>query len=445
MKILFLRPSMGGGRAGDAMEPLVFAILRRLTPPEVETILVDERVEAIDDLAPVDLVAMTVETHTALRAYQLAAGFRRRGIPVVMGGHHPTLLPEEALLHADAVVIGDAEGVWPELVADCRSARLRRLYRSAGAAATVPAEPDRSIFAGKSYLRIGLVQHGRGCPYTCDFCSVSAFYGGRLGHRPAAQVAAEIAQIGRRNLFLVDDNLLADPSRTEEFLRALIPLRVRWTCQVSLDVAADERMLDLLAKSGCAVALIGFESLDRRNLEQMGKGANLAGCGDYAAAVERFRQRGIMVYGTFLFGYDHDTPAAIEAALEFAIRNRLCLANFNPLTPFPGTPLFERLRREGRLLHDRWWLRPDYRYGQALFHPRGMTAGELEAGCFRARREFHRFTSILRRGVDRRANSRNPAALALFLAANLVSRREILRKQGSPLGGPLLQPLEGMP
>jgi radical SAM superfamily enzyme YgiQ (UPF0313 family) len=426
------------------MEPLAFAILRRLTPMEVATLLVDERVEAVDPLAAVDLVAMTVETHTALRAYQLAAGFRRRGIPVVMGGHHPTLLPEEALQHADAVVVGDAEGVWPELVADFRAARLRRLYRSAGGAAAVPVAPDRSIFAGKPYLRIALAQHGRGCPYACDFCSVSAFYGGRLMHRPAGQLAAEIAQLGQRNLFLVDDNLLADPCRTEELLRALVPLRLRWSCQVSLDVAADGRMLDLLAQSGCSVALIGFESLDRRNLEQMGKGVNLAG-GDYAEAVERFRQRGIMVYGTFLFGYDHDTPAAIEAALEFAIRNRLCLANFNPLTPFPGTPLFARLRREGRLLHDRWWLRPDYRYGQALFRPQGMTAGELEAGCFRARREFHRFASILRRGADRRANGRSPAALSLFLAANLVSRREILRKQGSPLSTPLLQPLAGTP
>lgn len=435
---------MGGRRAADAMEPLAFAILRRLTPMDVETLLVDERVEAVDPLAAVDLVAMTVETHTALRAYQLAAGFRRRGIPVVMGGHHPTLLPEEALQHADAVVVGDAEGVWPELVADFRSAGLRRLYRSAGGAAAVSVAPDRSIFAGKPYLRIGLVQHGRGCPYACDFCSVSAFYGGQLKHRPARQVAAEIAQLGKRNLFLVDDNLLADPCRTEELLRALVPLRVRWTCQVSLEVAADEGMLDLLAKSGCTVALIGLESLDRRNLEQMGKGVNLAG-GDYAAAVERFRQRGIMVYGTFLFGYDHDTPAAIEAALEFAIRNRLCLANFNPLTPFPGTPLFARLQREGRLLHDRWWLDPDYRYGQALFRPRGMTAEALEAGCFRARREFHRFASILRRGADRRANGRNPAALALFLSANLVSRREILRKQGSPLAGALLQPLAETP
>jgi radical SAM superfamily enzyme YgiQ (UPF0313 family) len=426
------------------MEPLVFAILRRLTPMDVETLLVDERVEAVDPLVAVDLIAMTVETHTALRAYQLAADFHRRGIPVVMGGHHPTLLPEEALRHADAVVVGDAEGVWPELLADFRAGRLRRLYRSAGGAGAVSVAPDRSIFAGKPYLRIGLVQHGRGCPYACDFCSVSAFYGGRLKHRPAGQVAAEIAQLGQRNLFLVDDNLLADPCRTEELLRALVPLRVRWTCQVSLEVAADEGVLDLLAKSGCTVALIGFESLDRRNLEQMGKGVNIAG-GDYAAAVERFRQRGIMVYGTFLFGYDHDTPAAIEAALEFAIRNRLCLANFNPLTPFPGTPLFERLQGEGRLLHDRWWLDPDYRYGQALFRPRGMTAEALEAGCFRARREFHRVASILRRGADRRANGRNPAALALFLAANLVSRREILRKQGSPLAGALLQPLAGTP
>ncbi len=434
---------MGGRRAGDAMEPLVFGILRRLTPPEVETLLVDERVEKIDGPTSVDLVAMTVETHTALRAYQLAAGYRRLGIPVVMGGHHPTLQPEEALGHADAIVIGDAEGVWPLLLRDAQAGRLRRLYRAEAGEGALPADPDRSIFAGKPYLRLPLVQHGRGCPYGCDFCSVSAFYGGGgLCHRPAGQVAAEIARLDRRNLFFVDDNFMADRGRTEELLEALVPLRVRWTCQVSLDLAADDRMLDLMAKSGCSVALIGFESLDRRNLEQMGKGVNLAG-GDYAAAVEQFRRRGIMVYGTFLFGYDHDTPAAMEAAMEFAIRNRLCLANFNPLTPFPGTPLHARLQREGRLIHERWWLDPAYRYGQALFHPRGMTATELEEGCFRARREFYRFSSILRRGADGRANGRNLSSLGLFTVGNLVSRREILLKQGSSLGGGVLPPAEG--
>jgi radical SAM superfamily enzyme YgiQ (UPF0313 family) len=188
-----------------------------------------------------------------------------------------------------------------------------------------------------------------------------------------------------------------------------------------------------MAKSGCVTALIGFESLDPDNLRQMRKGWNLK-FGGYESAIKQFQDAGIMIYGTFVFGYDQDTPDAFEDAVEFAIRHKLWLANFNPLTPTPGAPLFTRLVRENRLIHDKWWLDPNYRYGEATYHPKGMTADELTSGCFRSRRAFNTTGSIVRRLFDLRTNLRSPYRAWIYLLSNLISRREIHSKQGMPLG-----------
>lgn len=433
MKITFIRPNISPMPASDAMEPLVFALLAGLTPPEVELAFYDDRLESIPYAEPTGLVALTVETYTARRAYQIAARFRQQGVPVVLGGYHPTLLPEEALQHADAVVCGDGEELWPQVVADAQRGRLQRVYRARRPPALTGLTLDRRIFAGKRYAPIGLVQYGRGCRYACDFCSVHAFYGNDLRQRPVREVVAEIEAHYRQLIFLVDDNLFTSPAKTEELLRALIPLRIRWVCQTSIDLAANPRLLDLMARSGCLAVLIGFESLDQRNLAQMKKGWNLKQS-DYGTAVQRFRERGIMIYGTFIFGYDYDTVDSFDRCLEFALGANFCLANFNPLTPTPGTGLYDRLRRAGRLLYDCWWLDPAYRYGQATFRPRGMTADELTAGCFRARRQFNTYGSILKRAFDFQANCRDRHHLYAFLAGNFITRREIYRKQGVTLG-----------
>lgn len=433
MKITFVRPNMTGARSSDAMEPLVFGILAARTPPDVETVLYDERLEPIPFDEPTDLVALTVETYTARHAYQVATRFRRRGVPVVVGGYHPTFLPDEALHYADAVVVGDAEGLWEGVVEDTRRGRLRRLYRAAGQPALDGPSPDRRLYGGKRYAPISLVQYGRGCRYACDFCSIHAFYGTNLRQRPVRDVVAEIEALNARHVFLVDDNIFIDVPRAEELFRALVPLRVRWSCQVSIDVAANGPLLKLMERSGCLTAVVGFESLDERNLTQMRKRWNLRH-GDYATSVRRLQDHGVMIYGTFVFGYDHDTPAVFDRSLEFALDSKFYLANFNPLTPMPGAALYDRLRAEGRLIHPRWWLAPDYRYGQATFRPRGMTPDQLTAGCYRARSEFNRYSSIARRAFEFRTNFRDPYRLGVFLASNLISRREIHRKQGLPLG-----------
>lgn len=433
MRITFIQPSIGGLRSSGAMQPLVFAILLSLTPPDVEVAFFDERLETISYDQPTDLVALTVETYTARRAYQIATRFRQRGIPVVMDGYHPTFMPEEALQHADSVVLGDAEGVWGQVVRDAQQGGLQRIYRQQGQPPLQGLKFDRSIFRGKRYTPLVPVQYGRGCRFACDFCSIHAFYGARLRQRPVHEVVAEIEELERKYILLVDDNIFTDVSKAEQLFRALVPLKIHWVCQVSVDIAENTRLLDLMAKSGCITATIGFESLNADNLKQMEKKWNLRH-GDYTTAIRKFQDRGIMVYGTFVFGYDCDTVDSFDVTVEFALRAKFCLANFNPLTPTPGARLYDRLRTEGRLIHDRWWLDPNYRYGQATFHPRGMTADELTEGCFRARREFNKYSSIFKRAFAPRANCRSFHHLAAFLVSNLISRKEILSKQGLGLG-----------
>jgi radical SAM superfamily enzyme YgiQ (UPF0313 family) len=433
MKITFVRPNLYEGRSSDAMHPLCFAILRSLTPPDVTTAFYDERLEPIPLDQPTDLVAMTVETYTAGRAYQIATAYRRRGVPVVMGGYHPTFLPEETLQFADAVVVGDAEGVWPQVVEDAQRGQLQPLYHQDEFPALGGVMPDRSIFRGKRYAPVTLVQYGRGCKYNCNFCSIRAFYGTVLRQRPVAEVIEEIKRCRSRVIFLVDDNIFVDIPRAVELFEALIPLRIAWSCQVSIDIAHEPKLVRLMARSGCISALVGFESLNQDNLIQMRKVWNLK-YHDYQTSIQVFRDAGIMIYGTFVFGYDHDTATSFDEAVSFAIRNKFYLANFNPLTPTPGADLYRQLQHEKRLIYERWWLDPNFRYGHATFYPRGMTAAELTAGCLRARLRFNTWASLWRRALAPRTNLRSPFRLGVYLLSNLISKREILSKQGRQLG-----------
>jgi radical SAM superfamily enzyme YgiQ (UPF0313 family) len=434
MKITFIRPSMTPGIAGDALEPLVFGILAGLTPANVELKLYDERIEAIDFDEPADLVALSFDTFSARRAYQVAAQYHRRGTPVVVGGFHPTLCADEALRYADAVVVGDAEDTWPQVVEDARQGNLQRVYRSEFPPLTeLPV--DRSIFAGKRYGRLRLVQFGRGCCHSCEFCSIRAFYGNRIRYRPVDEVIGEIETLNSRGIIFTDDNLFADKAAAVELLQRLGPLKVRWSCQAGLETAADESLLRLMAKSGCLTVIVGLESLNDHNLAQLHKTPQQTS-GQYEEYLRRFHSHGIMVYGAFVFGCDEDTVDDFRRSLDFVTRRKLFLTNFNPLIPTPGTPLYQRLHAEGRLIRDPWWLNPDYRYGDAAFHPRGMTADELTAGCYWARTRFNRIGNIVRRSLNFKANTRSLYNTGAYFAVNYINRREIRRKQGLPLGHP---------
>lgn len=432
MKIALIRPNMGDYRSGDAMPPLAMGILAARSVGH-EVSFFDDRVEAIPETLDADLIAFSVETFTARRAYQLADHFRAQGRRVVMGGYHPTFLSEEALAHADAVVVGDAEGAWENLLADAAAGKLQPLYRSDNRAPLAGCHIERRIFAGKAYAPVQLVQYGRGCRFVCDFCSIHGFYGAHVRVRPAEELHAELAAMSRRRLlFFVDDNLFSSAAQLDALLAVIGPLKLRWSCQISIDVARDPGLLDRLAEAGCRFVLIGFESLEAANLQQMKKGWNQV-AGSYHQVARALHQRGIGIYGTFVFGYDHDTPESIRRCLDFALEAGLEVANFNPLTPTPGSPLYDRLQAEGRLLSPAWWLDEGYRYGAPIFRPAGMSAEALAEGCFAARRDFYAWSSIARRML---ANDQ-PFSLfgvAMSLTANLISRREIYRKQGRRLG-----------
>jgi radical SAM superfamily enzyme YgiQ (UPF0313 family) len=429
MRLTLVYPSIGGRVRAVQMQPLTMAALAGLTPDDVTISFYDDRLESVPYDVPTDLVGISVQTFTAKRAYEIAAEYRRRNVPVVLGGFHVTAVPDEAAQHADAVVIGQAEDTWPRLVEDARAGRLQPVYREEHRPSLQSLRYRRDVFKGKRYLPMNLVEFGRGCPYSCNFCSVSEFFGHRKDCRPVGDLVEEIRTLPRHIIEFVDDNLIGDISRAKELLRALIPLRVRWVAQAGIEFAFDDELLELAAASGCAGLLIGFESLNEDSLRQMGKSARCR-ADAFAGAIEKIHARGIRICASFLFGYDHDTADAFPATLAFASRQRFMLALFNHLTPFPGTPLYDEMRSQQRLEYDPWWLTPGFRWGDVVFQPKRFSAGDLADGCRLNRRGFYQTGNILRR-VALPANRRH---LVESLALNFLVRRDVREKQGFPLG-----------
>lgn len=418
------------------MESLPAAVLAGLTPKDVNISFHDDRMESIPFDAPTDLVAIPVETYTARRAYQIASEYRQRRVPVVMGGFHATLAPDEVGRFAESVVIGEAEGVWSRLIDDARSGRLESVYRAAERPPLADVVYDRSIFRGRRYLPLGLIETGRGCRFPCEFCAVQTFFNRTARHRPIDTIVEELHGLRRERklFFFVDDNFAASMKYARELVEALTPLRVRWVTQMSINAAHDESFLAALAKSGCQGVLIGFESLEPEVLRSMKKSFNTMK-GGFSVALANLRRHGIRVYGTFVFGYDGDRPQASEEAVQFAIDHRFYLAAFNHLTPFPGTALYKRLELEGRLTYERWWLDERYRYNDLPFEPTGMSAVDVREACIAARRVFFGWRSMAARAFDA-VNRRDSFMFRNFFLINGMHRAEISTRDRFPLGDP---------
>ena len=449
MKLTLIHPAIGR-RAGQKyirtwqMEPLPPALIAALTPSDVEVRFYDDRMEQIPFDEPTDLVAISVETYTAKRAYQIASEFRRRAVPVVMGGFHATLCPDEVALYAESVVVGEAETLWPEVVDDYRHGTPQKFYRQSGRPDLKGSRPDRRIFRGKQYLPVGLVEAGRGCHFRCEFCAVQKVFGATQTRRPMDDILDEVATLKNRKglIFFVDDNITSNLAEAKAFFRALIPLRVRWVSQASINAAHDEEFLELLERSGCQGILIGFESLNAANLAAMNKRFNLMG-GGYAKALENLRRFRIRLYATFIFGYDSDTASCFDDTVAFAMRHNFYITAFNHLTPFPGTELYKRLEAEGRLLFPAWWLDDRYSYNMVPFRPAKMAPEDVERGCVDARRRFYSWSSILRRSVDS-VNRSNLFMFRNYFLINALHRADVDGRNHYPLGaegwqGPLLR------
>ena len=415
------------------MEPIPAAMLAALAPPDVEKRFYDDRLESIPFDEPADLVAISVETYTARRAYQIASEYRSRGVPVVMGGFHTTLCPDEVQQYAESIVIGEAEELFGQVVDDYRHGRVQKVYESEKRPALQVA-PDRSIFTGKRYLPIHLVEFARGCRFRCDFCAIQSFFSATHSHRPVDHVVEEIHRVREpgKMFFFIDDNMMSGHEEAKELMRALIPHKIRWVSQTAIDAAHDDETLALMKRSGCQGVLIGLESLNADSLRQMNKGFNTMR-GGMTEALAKMRRHKLPVYGTFVFGYDHDTPQSIQSTVEYARRNGMFLAGFNHIVPFPGTPLYRRLQEEGRLLYDPWWLDERYRYNMIPFQPKGLSPEDLERLCLEARREFYGWWSIFGRS---RAHThlRNPNILWNFFIINAMHQWDVEGRSGLPLG-----------
>ncbi len=379
---------------------LAIPTLAALTPDEHEVRVFDENVEDIDYDWPADLVGISVMTMFAPRAYEICAEYRARSVRTILGGIHPSMLPEEALSYADSVVVGEAEEIWPVVLQDARAGRLKRTYHADRLAdlECSPA-PDRTALARGRYFTDS-VQTTKGCPFCCEFCSVHAFDGQRIRHKRIAQVVQEIRDIQaspcrykrKKAIFFADDNLIADLPFASELVDALEPLQINWMCQASVNVAQDEDLLRRMRRSGCGAIFVGFESISPENLGQMHKAVNRKH--DYTQVIDAIQSHGMLVQGSFILGYDSDTSESFDELIDFVARHHLFAPVFNILTPFPGTKLFARLKAAGRILHEDW-SRYDTRH--AVFAPARMSPDELVDGYRRVVQQVYSFESIIER------------------------------------------------
>ncbi len=394
--------------------PLGLLVVGALTPEHHEVTLCDENVERLQYNDQPDLVAISVKVDTFCRACEIAAHYRARGIPVVMGGIHATACPDDCRRFADAVVIGEAEGLWPQVLDDAEHQRLRPLYRHEQPAGLEHTPVPRwSLLRGKDYLFTNTLCAGRGCPWRCDFCyNSSPNINARHRMKSVPQVLEEIRALGVPHVMFIDDNFIGNPARAAALMQALRPLRLTWHAAVSADVGRREDLLDLMAESGCRSLFIGFESINPDSLRACHKSQNRAE--DYERTIAAIHRRGLMVNASLVFGFDTDGPGVFAATRDWLIQNRIATMTAHLLTPYPGTRLHAQLEAEGRII-DRD-LR-HYNTATAVFQPRRMTAPELEQGLIRTYREFYSWPNILRRWPVA------PGQVTAYLEFNLIYRK----------------------
>lgn len=403
------------GKAGFVR--LNLPTLAALTPKDWEVEILDARVTPVDYNARVDLVGITGFTAEMPSAYEIADNFRKNGVKVVMGGVHVSAMSDEALQHADAVVIGEAELVWNKLLEDFKNGGLNQKYKADNLCDMKNMViPRRDLLNRKMYSGFNTLQATRGCPFNCDYCAVTAFFGHEFRVRPIDEVIEEIKSFDTKEFFFMDDNIVGRPKYAKELFQRLIPLKITWGSQASITMAKDPELLNLYARSGGKYAFIGLESLSQKNLESMHKGWNSAK--DYKEAIKKIQDAGINVVGSFVFGLDEDEPSVFKNTFDFIMKTKMDAAQFHILTPLPGTVTYSVLEKEGRII-DRDWAK--YHTGEVVFQPKGMTIEELQNGYYWIFRNTYTIKNILKR------NLRSPKGIVYRIAANLSYRKKALK------------------
>jgi radical SAM superfamily enzyme YgiQ (UPF0313 family) len=368
---------------------LSISTLASLTPKHYDISVIDENLKKINlcyyDTIKADLVGITVHTPNAERAYSIAKILRKRGISVVLGGIHPSSLPEEALQYCDAVLVGEAENLWIQLLDDFSAGKLKRIYKSSKKPSLVNSKTPRfDLFPNRSLIAINPIQMTRGCPFKCEFCSVSAFYGNTCRYKPVYNLIKEIKNRKSRYVFFVDDNIVSSRRYSFELFSELKSMGIKWFSQVPISFAKDEELLHLAKKSGCSGVMIGFDSVIPESLKSVSKTQN--NVDGYLSCVRRIRNAGIPVAGSFIFGFDEDDTTVFERTIEFTKMMEIDVAYFFILTPYPGTKLYRQLTEEGRIIDNDW---AKYDCNHVVFLPKKMKPYELIQGFEWAWNEFY--------------------------------------------------------
>ena len=403
--------------------PIMFStsglqLLAALTPKSHTIKVVDETIgEKVDFDYPADLVGITAMTTQSPRAYGIADEFRRRGKKVVMGGFHPSVRPEEALTHCDAVCVGEGELVWNRMLTDAENNTLQGVYQADRLVdfTEVP-WPDRSVVRDKRGMLKNFIQTSRGCPYHCSFCTVIKFFGETYRLRPIEDIVNEIAYLKKSGqlkfnfVFFSDDNICGSPEYAKKLFTALIPLKIRWGSQCSISIARDEELLRLASQSGCQALAIGLESVSENSLiaanKKMGKAE------DYKNAIALIHKHKIAIFGLFIFGFDTDSHSVFKDTIAFIRQNHLEYAMFSILTPLPGTSFYTEFKRDGRLLHEDW---AKYDFQHTVFKPKHMSEDTLQLGRYDSAKRIHTIPSILQRILGAKTNLAFPLLFNLSL------------------------------
>lgn len=398
MNILLIQPWHGADRSYRSKlsclisyAPLTLATLSALIPKEIEC-NVDVCDEIVSNLKynkkHYDIVAITMQTSVAPRAYELAKEFKQKGTYVVMGGYHPTYMPDEALEHADTVIIGAAEYAWPQFLKDFVNNKPEKIYDMQKVKGEDIVEPDRSVIPKRKYLKYPAVIANRGCPNNCDFCVISEMWR-KCGARPIENVIAEIKKLKSKMIVFFDPNFFAIRDYSIKLMKELSKLHIKWAGSATINVAYDKELLEYARNSGCAGLLVGLESLNKDTLINSKKGFNDPN--KYKEAISILQSYGISVNGCFVLGLDGDTEEQLLSIPEQIKYLNLNLARFSVLTPVPNSPLFNRLEKEGRLITKDW---TKYTQHQAVFTPRNMTAKRLEEIYRQVWKETYSFKNI---------------------------------------------------
>jgi radical SAM superfamily enzyme YgiQ (UPF0313 family) len=389
----------GLGERTYRMLALTLPYLAALVPPDIEIHLTDELVRSVDPELEADLVGITFMTLFSKRGYELADHFRKRGITVVLGGPHVTLLPQEAKNHADAVVIGEAEETWPSLIKDFQHGMVQPFYNGSPPSLSNLVIPRRDLLNRKDYAIFDTVLATRGCPHKCNFCCIPLIFPKRIRTRPVQEVVEEVATLKSKIIFIWDDNIIADRYYAKELFLKLTPLKKIWASQCTLSIAENEELLKLAYKSGCRGLFVGLESFSKICLDEANKSFNKINT--YRDAIHRFHDNGISVQVGIMFGFDHDDSSVFERTVELVTKLKVDSIGPSILTPLPNTPLFHRLQSEGRLLHTDW---SKYDGAQTVYRPMNMSVDELNNGYHWAQHHFYSFKNITYRILGSRTN-----------------------------------------